>query len=88
MAREVQRRPGRTLLTLLGIVIGVASVVAIGVLLQATRYAYRDLFETATGRASLEVVSEGYAGFDAGTVATVAKVPGAPPCPSSNPRPP
>jgi putative ABC transport system permease protein len=75
-AREVQRRPGRTLLTLLGIVIGVASVVAIGVLLQATRYAYRDLFETATGRASLEVVSEGYAGFDAGIVATVAKVPG------------
>ncbi len=74
--REVQRRPGRTVLTLLGIVIGVAGVVATGVMLQALRHAYRDLFETATGRASLEVVAEGYAGFDASIATSLADVPG------------
>lgn len=75
-AREVQRRPGRTVLTLLGIIIGVAGVVATGVMLQAMRHAYRDLFETATGRASLEVVAEGYAGFDPGIIAILENVPG------------
>src|SRR5215472_10042309 len=63
-AREIQRRPGRTLLTLLGIVIGVAASVAITVTVQTTRRAHRDMFEALTGRASLEVVAEGMGGFD------------------------
>lgn len=75
-AREVERRPGRTVLTLLGIVIGVAGVVATGVLLHATRHAYRDLFETATGRAALEVVAEGYASFDPAIAANLEDTPG------------
>ncbi len=75
-AREVQRRPGRTVLTLLGIVIGVAGVVATGVMLHAMRHAYRDVFETATGRAALEVVAEGYTGFDADVAVSLEAVPG------------
>jgi putative ABC transport system permease protein len=75
-AREMQRRPGRTLLTLLGIVIGVATIMATWVTVDATRRAYRDLFEQATGRASLEVVAQGYGGFDATLVAQIKAVPG------------
>ena len=44
--REGQQRPGRTVLTLLGIVVGVAGVVATG-LLHAMRHTYQNLFETA-----------------------------------------
>jgi putative ABC transport system permease protein len=75
-AREMRRRPGRTLLTLLSIVIGVATVVATWVAAEATRHAYRDLFEQATGRAALEVVAEGYAGFDGGVAAELEGAPG------------
>src|SRR5262249_12630504 len=42
----------------------------------ALRHAYRDLFETAGGRASLEVVAEGYSGFDARVAATLEDIPG------------
>lgn len=62
--REMRQRPGRTLLTLLGIVLGVAAIVSISVTIKATRGTYRQLFETLTGRAALEVVAEGYGGFD------------------------
>src|SRR5262245_63836095 len=63
-AREIQRRPGRTLLTLLGIVIGVASVVAIIATTRATRRSYREMCEAVAGRASLEVAAPGQGGFD------------------------
>ncbi|MBI1914172.1 MAG: ABC transporter permease [Planctomycetes bacterium] len=66
--REVQRRPGRTLLTLAGIVIGVATVVAILATTRATRRSYRAMYEAVGGRASLEVVAVGQGGFDAGDV--------------------
>jgi putative ABC transport system permease protein len=62
-AREIQRRPGRTLLTLLGIVIGVAANVAIALTVQATRRANQDMFEAVTDRAALEVVAQGLGGF-------------------------
>ncbi len=74
-AREMWRRPGRTLLTLFSIVIGVATVVATWVATEATRHAYRDLFEQVTGRAALEVVAEGYAGFDGGVAAELEGAP-------------
>jgi putative ABC transport system permease protein len=63
--REVQRRPGRTLLTLAGIVIGVATVVAITATTRATRRSYRAMYEAVGGRAALEVVAVGQGGFDA-----------------------
>src|SRR5438552_11732484 len=62
--REVQRHPGRTLLTLLGIVIGVATVVAVTATTRATRRSYRAMFEAVGGRAALEVVAPGGGGFD------------------------
>ncbi|MEX2119374.1 MAG: FtsX-like permease family protein [Pirellulales bacterium] len=63
--RQTQRRPARAVLTLLGIVIGVATIVAVSVTTQAARRAYREMFEALTGRASLEVVAEAMAGFEA-----------------------
>lgn len=62
--REVQRRPGRTLLTLAGIVIGVATVVAVTATIRATRQSYRAMFDEVGGKASLEVVAPGQGGFD------------------------
>jgi putative ABC transport system permease protein len=75
-AREIQRRPGRTLLTLLGIVIGVAASVAISVTVQTTRSAHQEMFEAVTGRASLEVVADGLGGFDPSSVRAVQQLPG------------
>src|SRR5262245_26526075 len=66
--REVQRRPGRTLMTLAGIVIGVASVVATIATTRATRRSYRAMHEAVGGRAALEVVLPGGGGFDPSAV--------------------
>src|SRR6266576_3164015 len=57
--REVQRRPGRTLLTLAGIVIGVATVVAITATTRASRRSYQEMYEAVGGKAALEVVARG-----------------------------
>jgi putative ABC transport system permease protein len=75
-AREIQRRPGRTLLTLLGIVIGVAASVAISLTVQATRQAHRAMFEVAAGRAALEVIAEGMGGFEEKAASPVKAIPG------------
>jgi putative ABC transport system permease protein len=74
--RQMRRRPGRTLLTLAGISLGVATIVAVTLTTQTTRSAYREMFGAVTGRASLEVVAEGLGGFDETVVATVAGVSG------------
>jgi putative ABC transport system permease protein len=74
--RQFLRRPGRTLLTLGGIVIGVAGVFAIALSVNTTRHAYQRMFADLTGRAALEVVAEGGGGFDARVAADVATVPG------------
>src|SRR5262249_35718699 len=70
------RRPGRTLLTLFGIALGVATIVAVTLTTQATRSAYQEMFAAVTGRASLEVVAEGFGGFDDAVVARLNNVPG------------
>src|SRR3954451_1083880 len=62
--REVQRRPGRSLLTLLGVVIGVATVVAITATTRATRRSYRAMFDEIGGKSALEVITPGQSGFD------------------------
>jgi putative ABC transport system permease protein len=74
--REGQRRPGRTSLTLGGIVIGVATVVAIALTTQTTRHAYRDMFDSLSGRASLEVVSETQSDFDPTVADALRQTPG------------
>ena len=74
--REVRRRPGRTILTLLGIVIGVQALVAIPLTIQTTRHIHRALFEGITGRATLEVVPFGQGGFAPGLSQRVEEVEG------------
>lgn len=73
--RQLLRRPGRTLLTLLGIVCGVAMIVAVTLTTQATRRAYHEMFANVTGRASLEVVAEGLGGFDSEVAARLEEAP-------------
>jgi putative ABC transport system permease protein len=75
-ARELQRRPGRLGLTLLGIVIGVATIVAIAATTRSTRRAYGEMFEAVNGRATLEVVAEGAVGFSPDWARRLAGVPG------------
>jgi putative ABC transport system permease protein len=74
--REGQRRPGRTCLTLGGIVIGVATVVAIALTTRTTQNAYRDMFDSLGGRAALEVVSETLSAFDRQVAEQLSKAPG------------
>src|SRR5262245_48323272 len=73
---EMRRRPGRALLALLGIAIGVASIVATTMTTRATRRSYRDMFETVGGRASLEIVAETHAGFSEVDVAQLSNLSG------------
>lgn len=75
-SREIRRRPGRTALTFLGIAIGVAAIVGVSITIGTTRRVYREMFEALTGRASLEVISEGQAGFDAAVLPRLESVPG------------
>lgn len=55
-SREIRNRPGRAILTLLSIVIGVAAVVAVTISTATTNESYKEMFESVTGKASLEVV--------------------------------
>ena len=75
-SREITRRPGRTTLTLLGIALGVAAIVAVSITARTTRRAYRDMFESLTGRAALEVVAEGLTDFDPQSVESLKQVSG------------
>ncbi len=73
---ELRRRRGRTLLTLTGIAIGVAILVAAGTAIESARGTYRDLFELAGNGESLEIVAPSSAGFDGAFGATVEPIPG------------
>jgi putative ABC transport system permease protein len=74
--REVQRRPGRMLLTLLGITLGLATVVATRLTTQTVQGAYRDLFAGVTGGSALEVTAPAYAPFAEGLAGKLRQVPG------------
>jgi putative ABC transport system permease protein len=74
--RELQRRPGRMLLTLLGIALGLATVVATRLTVRTVDRAYRDLFEGLSGRPALEVTAKGQGGFEANSVSGLESVPG------------
>jgi putative ABC transport system permease protein len=75
VAREIQRHPGRASLTVLSIVVGVAAVASVLLATGTARQAYREMYEALTGRASLEVVGAGGAGFDERVQLDVARVP-------------
>ena len=62
--REIRRRPGRTLLTLLGITLGLATVVATRLTIDIVSQTYRDLFDGTVGEPALEVTSSDLSSFD------------------------
>lgn len=74
--REIRLRPGRSLLTFLGATLGVATIVAIPVSVENTRRSFGDLFASAGGHASLEVVREGEASFSPELVPEVEDIEG------------
>jgi putative ABC transport system permease protein len=74
--REVFNRPGRALLTLLSIVIGVAAVVAVTVGTATTHQAYQEMYESVAGRAALDVAAEGSGFFSQDVAAEIEKIPG------------
>jgi putative ABC transport system permease protein len=74
--REMQRRPGRMLLTLLGIAVGLATVVATRLTIRTVDHAYRDLFEGVAGRPALEVTAKGQGGFAASAATGLEQVRG------------
>ncbi|MGD9636564.1 MAG: ABC transporter permease, partial [Pirellulales bacterium] len=74
--REFRERPGRAILTLLSIVIGVAAVVAVSLAADTTRQAFDDIFRTVAGRADLEATVPFGTTFDAELVNSLRKVPG------------
>src|SRR5690349_11422954 len=74
--RAMQQRPGRTVLTMLSIVIGVTAAVAVGLGTATTRNAYKQMFAMVTGRATLEVDGKGGKSFPDDVVAKIAEVAG------------
>jgi hypothetical protein len=64
--RSLQLRFGRTVLTLLSIVIGGAAAVAISLGTATTHNAYNQLYATATGKANLETNGKGGKSFPQG----------------------
>jgi putative ABC transport system permease protein len=77
--RNMWSRKSRTLLTILGIVLGVAVVLAIAITNESTLASIRLIFDEASGRAHLVINSNSVMGdpFDGSTLARVSKIPGA-----------
>ena len=73
--RALLSRPGRTLLTLASIVIGVAAVMAVTIITASTRESNKGLFEAITGKAALEVTSVSGKPMSDELLAKVAAVP-------------
>jgi putative ABC transport system permease protein len=63
-ARQMLARPGRTLLTLFSVVIGVAAVASVSLAIGTTRSAYHEMFVALTGRADVEVTAAGNGGVE------------------------
>ena len=74
--RSLRQRPGRTILTVLSIIIGVATTVSFAVVTASTRDAYRNMFSLVTGRTSLEISAPGDNRFSADVAKTAAATPG------------
>lgn len=75
-ARELRRRPGRALLTLLSIAIGMAAVVSVLLGTATTRQASQQMYAEISGRAALQVTADGGGAFPDTVVSLVDRVPG------------
>ena len=73
---EIRQRPSRALLTLVSVLIGVATVVSVWLAVMTTRTGYRRMYEVVGGRAALEVVAEAGESFDDQLVPHLAQIPG------------
>lgn len=74
--RELSRRRGRSLVSLLSVVIAVAAVVAVRAATDTTRAAYQRVYQALAGRADLEVVASGGGRFDQSVADSIRKLPG------------
>lgn len=73
---EIRQRPGRALLTLLSVLIGVAAVVSVSLATRTTRNGFRQLYEVVGGRAVLEVIAEAGESYEGQTAERLAKISG------------
>ncbi|HEY5311933.1 MAG TPA: ABC transporter permease, partial [Pirellulales bacterium] len=74
--RQMLARPGRTILTLLSVVIGVAAVSSVSLAIGTTRRAYHDMFVALTGRADIEITAVGTGGIEQTLVQKLEQMPG------------
>jgi putative ABC transport system permease protein len=74
--REIRKRPGRAILTLLSIVIGVAAVVAVSISAGTARRAFDEIYKTIAGKATLEVSPPVGTSFDEKIVDAIRDIPG------------
>src|SRR5262245_12421509 len=72
----MQQRPGRTILTMLSIVIGVTAAVSVGLGTATTRNAYKQMFAMVTGRSTLEIDGKGGTAFDGSILEKIENVQG------------
>lgn len=70
----MQQRPGRTILTMLSIVIGVTATVGVGLGTATTRSAYKQMFALVTGRATLEISGQGGKAFSSAILSQIEQV--------------
>ena len=74
--REVVARPLRAVLTVSSIAIGVGAVVAVLLSIETTRQTQRDMLRAVSGKADLEVISDGTNGFAYSVLADIRKTDG------------
>lgn len=73
--RDMTRRPGRTLFTLLSIVLGVGTVFAVNTTVAGARLAYNRMTEALAGKADAQVIARGGGRFAQEAVAALAQAP-------------
>jgi len=73
--RHLRIKPVRTLLTTIGVALGVALFIAIGVINQSTLNSFRENIDAVAGKATL-IVSAGEMGFAEDKVDLITKIPG------------
>lgn len=74
--REARQHPGRAILTMASVAIGVAAFVAVTFTTRSTQTAFDEIFQSLAGRASLEIVAPIGQAIPATVAADVADIPG------------